>query len=377
MRYRSIYCFARRYTSTRSQVLRPSFNEIFPQKRMVNRILFELDSRLSFGKLYPLFELAYNNVDSEDIPVTSGITASDVMVMKKVLEKVRSRTKSVNRHLLKLENVLLDKAAEMGNNDAVSLLAFDVLKDPSKNTSDDVLHAKLLIKDLYKRKHHLTMKLTGDLALKAGDNSQAETYYRRFLELESDTFLAGEVYGQLGQFSFHKTDLIPAERYFLKSIQYSPLEYSVHSYFYLAQIYMNSDPLKARTLMENCATQGYKESFKALGFLEMNYFENLYKAQEWFKLGMELFELECFIGYFDCCALLGEWALANKCFKSLEKIAENNSHYKSLVKQVVEARHDKVKRALAYSPGPFPKREVVQNASKKAPQISKENKWNL
>ena len=44
----------------------------------------------------------------------------------------------------------------MGNDDPVSLLAFNVLKDPSKNTSDDVLHAKLLIKDLYKRKHHLS-----------------------------------------------------------------------------------------------------------------------------------------------------------------------------------------------------------------------------
>ena len=111
----------------------------------------------------------------------------------------------------------------------------------------------------------------------------------------------------------------------------------------------------------------YKESFKALGFLEMNYFENLYKAQEWFKLGMELFELECFIGYFDCCALLGEWALANKCFKSLEKIAENNSHYKSLVKQFVEARHDKVKRALAYSPGPFSKEGGCSECIEKSP----------
>lgn len=374
--HRSISIIARRYATTKSQILLPTFDEIFPKKRMVNRILFELDSRLTFGKLYPQYEIAYNNVDSENLPLAASLTASDVMIMKKVLEKVRSRTKSVNRHLLKLENALLEKSAEMGNNDAVSLLAFDVLKNPAKSSPDDVNHAKLLIKDLYKRDHRLTLKLTGDLAAKTGDTSQAEAYYHHFLKLEPDTFLAGEVYGQLGQISFHKTDLSSAERYFLKSIEYSPLEYSVRSYFYLGQIYMNSDPLKARTLMESCATQGFKESFKALGFLEMNYFKNLYKAQEWFKLGMELFEFECFIGYFDCCASLGEWALAKKCFKSLETIAESDAGYKTLVTQFCETRQDRIKKALEHASGPFPSNEMIQNASKTA-VISSENKWGL
>lgn len=374
---KSIHCLVRRYATTRSQALRPTFDAIFPQKRMVNRILFELDSRLSFGKLYPAFEFAYNNMDNETLPLSTNLAASDVMTMKKVLEKVRSRTKSVNIHLLKLENALLEKAAEMGNSDAICLLAFDVLKDPTKNSLEDVSYGKLLIKDLYKRNHHLTLKLTGDLALKAGDSSQAESYYNRFLELEPDTFLAGEVYGQLGQIHFRETKLASAEHLFLRSIQYSPLEYSVHSYFYLAQIYMNSDPVKARTLMESCATQGYRESFKALGFLEMNYFANLYKAQEWFKLGMELFELECFIGYFDCCASLGEWESANKCFKSLEKIAETNTNYKDLLEQFVKARRNKIDKALAYSLGPIPGSGVVEKPSKEGTMLSSKNKWDF
>ncbi|QLQ78011.1 hypothetical protein HG537_0A02580 [Torulaspora globosa] len=370
MMYRSIYGSARRYATISKLVSRPAFEEIFPRKRMINRILFELDSRLSFKKLYPLFESSYNGMDGDEILLGSHVSGSDVMLMKKVLEKVRSRTKSANIHLLKLESVLLDKAAELGDKDAIALVAFDVLKDPSRNSQEDVNYAKLLIKDLYKREHHLTLKLTGDLALRSGERSRAAEYYRHFLKLEDDTYLAGEVYGQLGQMSFQNTDLLLAEQYFRKAIALSPLEYSVHSYYYLGQIYMNSDPLKARTLMESCATQGYRESFKALGFLEMHYFGDLYKAQEWFKLGMELYELECFIGYFDCCVSLSEWTLAKKCLKSLEKMGDANETYKTVVGQFMEARKEKVEKALSFDPDP--------SLTKDGNELSiKQNKWGL
>lgn len=375
MMYRLIYGTVRRYATISKKVSRPPLEEIFPRKRMVNRILFELDSRLSFNKLYLLFESSYNGMDEEDISLGGNVSASDVMLMKKVLEKVRSRTKAANLHLLKLESVLLDKAAEMGDKDAIALVAFDVLKDPLRNSQEDVDYAKLLIKDLYKRKHHLTLKLTGDLAQRSGDRSQAADYYQQFLELEADTYLAGEVYGQLGQMSFQDTDLLSAERYFRKAIALSPLEYSVHSYYYLAQIYMNSDPLKARTLMESCATQGYRESFKALGFLEMHYFNDLYKAQEWFKLGMELYELECFIGYFDCCASLGEWTLAKKCLKSLEKMGDANETYKPIVGQFMEARKEKIDKALSFNSDPslYPMKDGTEQSELRM----KQNKWGL
>lgn len=370
---------SRKYATVALNNQKPLLHEIFPQKRMMNKILFELDSRLSFAKLYPVYESIYNCMDKqeEEIPIPRNINSSDMMIMKKGLEKVRHKTKSVNRHLLELENTLLDKAAEMGDNDAVALLAFDVLKDPSNNSEDDVQYAKRLVKDLYQRKHHLTLKLTGDLALKGGDSAEAENYYQKFLELENDTFLAGEVYGQLGQVNFRKADLFTSEAYFLKSIQFSPLEYSVHSYFYLAQIYMNFDPSKARILMECCASQGFRESFKALGFLEMNYFKDLIKAQEWFKLGMELFELECFVGYFDCCVALDDWAAASKCINSMKRIAEMNVNYKPLVNQFIESRSKKVSKAQQYSPSSLMGNEMIDKATNQNVSVSKDNKWGL
>lgn len=370
---------AKRYYGNFSALKRPPFNEIFPPKRMINKILFDLDSRYASGKLYVVYESVYNNLDKENYTreFPNSFNASDVMIMKKVLEKVRHRTKSINKHLLELENSLLDSAAEMGNKDAVALLAFDVLKDPSQNTSEDVEYSKLLIKDLYKRKHHLTLKLTGDLAFKNNNLKEAENYYKQFLDVEDDTFLAGEVYGQLGLIGLRASNLADAERFFLKSIQLSPLKYSVHSYFYLSQMYMSSDPLKARTLMENCATQGFKESFRSLGYLEMNYFKDYYKSQEWFKLGMELFDIECFIGYFDCCCTLKEWAMANKCYKSLQRMAEINPKYRPLLEEFDVARSDKIMTSSQYSFQPVFNKELIGEAKATEQSIFRSSKWGL
>ncbi|SCU90583.1 LAMI_0E02718g1_1 [Lachancea mirantina] len=319
---------------------RPLFDQVFPQKKLINKILFELDSKLNYGTLLPAYESVYdgmNKLDREPRLPTSFV-ASDVMVMKKVLEKVRRKSKSINVHLLALENALLEKAAEMGDNDGIALLAFEVLKDASKQPVSDVEHAKKLIKELKNLNHPLTLKLTGDLVFKLGDYNGAENWYKRFLKLEDETYLAGEVYQQLGVIYFKKAALQDAENSFLKSVKFCPLERVVHSYYYLAQIYLNSDPIKARFLMESAATEGFVQSFRALGFLEKDYFQNNRKALEWFRLGMELLEVDCFIGYFDCCIQQKDWQKASKCLKSLEEILGNHPNARATLAQFKEKR---------------------------------------
>lgn len=368
----------RNYSSVSMSQQRPELHGVFPQKRMINRILFELDSKHTLRKLYPVYDSIYKDMQKGiDSKVPKGISPSDLMIMKKVLEKIRNRTKNINPHLLALENALLDKSAELGNNDAISLLAFDVLKHPEHNSLEDVDHGKKLIKMLYQQNHHLTIKLLGDFSLKYGNYSEALKYYLKFLELEDRTFLAGEVYGKLGEINFRKPNLQMAEQFFLKSIKLTPLEYSVHSYFYLAQIYMSSDPLKARALMENCATQGFRESFKTLGFLEMNYFGDFRKAQEWFRLGSELFQLECFMGFFDCCTELEDWTEANKCYKDILRLQDTNTRYKEAIDRFLTNRQIEVTEARKYSFKPFTDSKTFEQATKTDPIISKENKWEL
>ncbi|AGO12966.1 AaceriADL282Wp [[Ashbya] aceris (nom. inval.)] len=339
-----------RFLSTNS---RPPLHKIFPSKKLVNRMLFDLDSRLTFRKLLPVYEQVYAQLDSstEDLSIPSSVRAHDVMIMKKVLEKTRHRTKSTNRHLLALENELLYMAAQMGHRDAAALLAFDTLCNPASQSEEDMNYAKLMVKDFYRAGHPLTLKLTGDLALANGDHAAAEENYLKFLEKEADTFLAGEVYGQLGKISFLRSAFSQAEERFLHAIRLSPLEYSVQSYFYLGQLYMNSDPLKARSLLESAASQGFKESFKTLGHLEMNYFCNMPKAREWFKLGMELGELECMVGCFDCAIALEDFALAQDSLKRLELMAKTDKIYQELYTQFVDYRHDKLSLLESYKAG--------------------------
>ncbi|CEP61486.1 Mss2p LALA0_S03e03928g [Lachancea lanzarotensis] len=332
--------FSRAYSSKR-----PPFRDVFPNKKLVNRLLFEMDSRLAFSKLYPVYEAVYNSLESEvsGKTIPTSFKGEDVLIMKKVLEKVRHRTKTVNKNLTVLENELLENAAELGNNDAISALAFQVLENAHRNTPADVTHAKKLIKTLYQISHPLTVKLTADLAFTRNDFDSAEQYYKKFLELESDTYRAGEVTGKLGIINFRKPNLREAERYFLESIRLCPLEQVVQSYYHLSQLYMDSEPLKARCLMESAASEGFKESFQLLGFLEMNYFHDNTKALEWFKLGMELFDFECFIGYFDCSIKLKSYQKAKKCLQSMQTLSSNNEIAKKSFKLFIDSRAEQIK----------------------------------
>lgn len=357
---------------------RPPFHEVFPQKTLVNRILFELDSKLTFPKLYPVYESIYNNLGHSDREnaLPKSFTASDVMIMKKVLEKLRHRTKSTNRNFIALENELLEKAAEMGDNDAIGLLAYSVLKNPQKNSAEDVAHAKSLIKQLYQMNHSLTLKLTGDFAWRSDDFTNAESYYKRFLEFENDTFRAGEVYGQLGILYLRKPDLKEAERCFLSSISLAPRENVVKSYYHLAQLYMESYPLKARSLMESAAAEGFKESFQLLGFLEMNYFQNYAKSQQWFKLGMELFEVDCYIGYFDSCVKMQKWHLAKKCLETMHLLVQKNTAQYPAYETFLKSREDKIEALKLHSTNPHI--EVSKYATQmRGSPATKRNTWGL
>lgn len=121
---------------------RPELAEIFPKRKFINRQLFDLDSRLTFRKLYPVYESLYKSIDgqyetnettksssplSSPGKIPSYVNGTDLLIMKKALEKYRVYSSTINKHLVALENQLVETAAEFGNNDAIALLAFDTL----------------------------------------------------------------------------------------------------------------------------------------------------------------------------------------------------------------------------------------------------------
>lgn len=281
----------------------------------------------------------YDNLDKpEDIRLPKFVNHSDLMMLRSILYDIRSVTKSVNKNLVDLENELVEQAAELGNNDAIAMLSFEAIQNKS-TLKEDYQHANSLILQLRESKHPLVFKLAGDLAFSKKYYPQAAQYWNQFLELENNTILASHVYSNLGIYYYHylspRPDLNEAKLHFEKAIQFGELDtHIVKAHYYLGQLYAITDPELSRYHLQLSASRGLQESFPSLGFLELNVFNNIPKAIEWFKLGVESnSDLSCLIGQFDAHVRAGNdinalSVLANlEGLKSkLDKVMNKTSH---------------------------------------------------
>lgn len=290
-----------------STTQRPRLNGLLPSKKFLNRVLFDADSRLPYKKMMNTLNIVYNAIDApETIKLPSYVKANDLMVFKSVLGAVRAQTNTISPDLVALENELVEQAAELGNSDAICLLAFETIRNRKDRSKEDYQYASDLVKQLTELKHPLVFKLAGDLAHENGAYQQAADYWEQFLQLENNTVLSSQVYSKLGAFYFSykvpQPDLIKAKMYFEKSIKYGELDQHVtQAHYYLGNLYSTTNPELSRYHLETAASKGFKESFAALGFLELNVFLDYQRALEWFKLGVELSkDAQCYIGQFDC-----------------------------------------------------------------------------
>lgn len=312
------------YSSTTHN--RPELLSLLPGKRTMNKILFDNDSRLSYKKVIPILNSVYSNIETpDDIILPKYVKSNDLMLCKQILASIRSTTNSINKNLVLLENELVEQAAELGNNDAIAILAFESIEDP-QTSKEDYKYANKLIDNLTNLKHPLVFKMAGDLAFKKGYHNQAEVYWLQFIELELDTILASQVYANLGIYYFNylkpRPDLTKAELYMKKSIRFGELDkYTIQAHYYLGQLYSMTDPILSKYHLEISASKGLKESFPSLGFLEMNIFKNYSKSLEWFKLGVESSnDLSCMIGQFDCFINLENHIQADGIYRNLVSV---------------------------------------------------------
>ncbi|OBA19323.1 hypothetical protein METBIDRAFT_13620 [Metschnikowia bicuspidata var. bicuspidata NRRL YB-4993] len=307
---------------------RPSLDSILPKKKTINRLLFDNDSRLAYKKAMPILNTVYANLDSpQDIRLPSHAKHDDLMMLRSILHDLRSVTNSINKNLVDLENELVEQAAELGNNDAIAMLAFEAVA--SKDTSkEDHAHANKLIRQLTEQKHPLVFKLAGDFAFSKSYHEQAAQYWQQFLELEDDTILASHVHSNLGIYYYHymnpRPNLGEAKLCFEKAIRFGQLDsHIVKAHYYLGQLYSITDPVLSRYHLEISATKGLQESLPSLGFMELNVFNNVSKALEWFKLGVEAnSDISCLIGQFDAHSRAGSNGKAIKILANLRGLKE-------------------------------------------------------
>ncbi|ODV88310.1 hypothetical protein CANARDRAFT_26460 [[Candida] arabinofermentans NRRL YB-2248] len=252
------------------------------------------------------------------------LKGADLLLFQKVLGEIRQQTHSSNKYLVELEHELIEKAAELGNRDALTILSYEALSDKTgEYTEDDKKQASIFTMKLSRLNHPLVFKMAGDYQYKEGKIQEAIKLYQKFLKLDYNSILSAEVYKTLGTVYFQQGDLIKARLLLEKSINLAPVSKVSQSHFLLGLIY-ELDPKKARYHFEMSASEGFRESYKNLGFLELNYFNSVYKAKEWFKLGAELGDHECMIGLFDCNIKEKDWKAARSTFKKLLKFVVDN-----------------------------------------------------
>ncbi|CAI5760610.1 unnamed protein product [Candida verbasci] len=317
-----------RYTSTTTS--RPSLLSILPSKRTLNRILFDQDARLSYNKMIPILTTIYNNLSTPDkIKLPIYTKSSDLMEFQTVLKNIRNLTSSYNKNLIDLENELIEQSAELGNSNAISILSFETvqkrLKDESSVSLEDFNYANSLIQQLLDSNHALTYRYAGNLAWEQNIVKKAIEYWKKFIELEPNSIESSHVYYQLGYYYLtYESNPFIAKEFFEKSIAVGELDnITIKSHFYLGQLIVDSNPKLAKYHWELSSSKGLIDSIYNLGFLEMNVFNNLNQAIEWFKLGVESnSDINCLIGQFDCYIKMNKFQQANKILKNLQNLSD-------------------------------------------------------
>lgn len=307
---------------------RPALALILPKKKTVNRLLFDNDARLPYKKIMPILNNVYQHLDTpEEIRLPSYTGHEDLMDLRSILHDLRSVTNLVNKNLVDLENELVEQAAELGNNDAIAMLAFEALAD-AKTLKEDYDYANKLVSELTGQKHPLVFKLAGDFAFGKQYHEQAAQYWEQFLTLESDTISASHVYANLGTYYYHylrpRPDLAKAQTYFEKAVAFGQLDsHIVKAHYFLGQLYSITDPILSRYHLEISASRGLQESLPSLGFLELNVFDNIPQALEWFRLGVEAnSDVSCLIGQFDAHVRAGKEVNAINILANLKGLHE-------------------------------------------------------
>lgn len=364
---------SRRFYATAANS-KPLLSDILPSKKIISRLLFDFDARYNFNKYLPVIESIYDSLPEifgNDVQIPDKFRGNDLLIFQRVLAQIRKQTHTINPLLLKLENELIQHAAERGSRDALCTLSFMALDDQGEGwTEDDKITAKKYIKELMEMEHPLAFKLAGDRELKEftknlNDNTTSEedqndlaptsdlsfsdmttspkqltraiSLYNHFLELDPTSTVSAAAHRSLGMIYFRTQDLVKAADHFKHAVNLAPATDNAQAHFFLGLL-NEIDPIKARYHFQMAAGEGFRESFANLGYIELNVFNELNKSKEWFQLGAELGVPECIVGLFDVAVRREDWVKA----KSILDKAE----MQGLSEMLKNARSDKISKVI-------------------------------
>lgn len=285
-------------------------------KKTLRKYLYDARINLSYDQVISAYEAC-----AKDAALPKGVASSDLMDLKKVLEKHRKRTGKLERKHTELERQLVERAAEMGNNVAVSVLCYMTLTD-KQSSQDDQQHANKLLKALVDQEYGPALKVSGDLAYGLGYPEPALVFYNRALvttvgSLDLDS--RSSCLRAAGLLSFQYRKFVVAKDYLERAIDSASDPSQVYEcHYYLSQLF-EEDKQRSRYHLEQAARFGLKESFAKLGFLLFHYFNDVEHAKDWYQLGTEIGDLPCMVGLFDLYVKVGDVQEAVAILEALKK----------------------------------------------------------
>lgn len=330
--------------------------DILPSKKIISRLLFDYDARYNFGKYLPVVESIYDLTPGKTPNIPEKFRGNDLLIFQRVLSQIRKQTHTIIPLLLQLENSLIEYAAERGSRDALCTLSFMALDDTGDGWSEeDKTTAKSYIKELMELEHPLAFKLAADRELKGFTSSLEEekkvskqseidtglspteevsfsnittssqqlaraiSLYEHFLKLDSGSTVAAAAHRSLGMIYFRLQDLVKSEKHFSQAVQLAPVSDNAQAHFFLGLLH-EEDSQRARYHFQMAATEGFKESFANLGYIELNVFNDPDIAKEWFALGAELGVPECVVGLFDVAYRKKDWSTAESVIEKAQNL---------------------------------------------------------
>ncbi|KAG0681646.1 hypothetical protein C6P40_004142 [Pichia californica] len=398
---------------------KPLLHDILPSKKVISRLLFDYDARYNFNKYLPVVESIYDSLPEifgNEPKIPDKFKGNDLLIFQRVLAQIRKQTHAINPLLLKLENELIEHAAERGSRDALCTLSFMALNDSGEGwTEDDKITAKKYIKDLMEMQHPLVFKLAADRELKGFTKSlnekeekdleeqgleneskiletedstvnlsptsdmsfsnitsspkqltRAISLYHHFLTLDSKSTVAAAAHRSLGMIYFRTQELIKSHEHFRHAINLAPVSDNSQAHFFLGLL-NEIDPIKARYHFQMAATEGFRESFANLGYIELNVFNELNKSKEWFALGAELGVPECIVGLFDVSVRKQDWNNAKNILIKAERQGLSD-----MLNEVRKTQIERVKRETDFDPIVQKQHTEESNSSQ-----SRNSRWDL
>lgn len=314
---------------------------------------------MSYRKVIKIYEACWKD-NEQTLP--PGVNADDVYQLKTILEAHRKSTGSINKHSLFLESNLIERAAELGNNMAISLLCGRTLSDAAA-IDDDKEHAVKLLDELCGIGFGPAFKIKADIAYKFGHVSKAEELYQSCLDAKLSSELNSvkiECLRSIGVIRFNGYDLDQSKLYFQLAIAEAERPDQVMDcHFYLSQI-VEQDKNKSRYHLEQAARHGLKQAFAPLGFLLLNYFNKPELALEWFELGNSIGDFNSGVGLFDVSIRNGNIESAQKVLTNIKKFAPDEA----TLDHFLTSRRESVARVISRTEPDSPKPETPLRESK-------------